>query len=228
MEKFTRTPLLQWSSLKLLLFWPIFFLIFTYAEHYFPAAYYFPMHCRLDDLIPFCEWFVIPYVVWFPFVGGMAAFLLLRDPPAYRRMMRFIILTYSAALLIFFLFPTCQQLRPVLFLRGNPLIRMTAAIYANDTNTNVCPSIHVIGSLAVWLAARDTRQIPAFLRRVVTPVMAVLISVSTVFLKQHSALDVLAAAAVCGAAFPLVYRAPVRRSVSVRLSPAGSRRYPQF
>ena len=228
MEKFTRTPLLQWSSLKLLLFWPIFFLIFTYAEHYFPAAYYFPMHCRLDDLIPFCEWFVIPYVVWFPFVGGMAAFLLLRDPPAYRRMMRFIILTYSAALLIFFLFPTCQQLRPVLFLRGNPLIRMTAAIYANDTSTNVCPSIHVIGSLAVWLAARDTRQIPAFLRRVVIPVTAVLISVSTVFLKQHSALDVLAAAAVCGAAFPLVYRAPVRRGVSVRLSPADSRRYPQF
>ena len=36
------------------------------------------------------------------------------------------------------------------------------------------------------------------------------------------------AAAVCGAAFPLVYRAPVRRSVSVRLSPADSRRYPQF
>ena len=227
MEKFTRTPL-RWSSLKLLLFWPIFFLIFTYAEHDFPAAYYFPMHCRLDDLIPFCEWFVIPYVVWFPFVGGMAAFLLLRDPPAYRRMMRFIILTYSAALLIFFLFPTCQQLRPVLFLRGNPLIRMTAAIYANDTSTNVCPSIHVIGSLAVWLAARDTRQIPAFLRRVVIPVTAVLISVSTVFLKQHSALDVLAAAAVCGAAFPLVYRAPVRRGVSVRLSPADSRRYPQF
>lgn len=227
MEKFTRTPL-QWSSLKLLLFWPIFFLIFTYAEHDFPAAYYFPMHCRLDDLIPFCEWFVIPYVVWFPFVGGMAAFLLLRDPPAYRRMMRFIILTYSAALLIFFLFPTCQQLRPVLFLRGNPLIRMTAAIYANDTSTNVCPSIHVIGSLAVWLAARDTRQIPAFLRRMVIPATAVLISVSTVFLKQHSALDVLAAAAVCGAAFPLVYRAPVRRGVSVRLSPADSRRYPQF
>ena len=227
MEKFTRTPL-RWSSLKLLLFWPIFFLIFTYAENDFPAAYYFPMHCRLDDLIPFCEWFVIPYVVWFPFVGGMAAFLLLRDPPAYRRMMRFIILTYSAALLVFFLFPTCQQLRPVLFLRGNPLIRMTAAIYANDTSTNVCPSIHVIGSLAVWLAARDTRQIPAFLRRVVIPATAVLISVSTVFLKQHSALDVLAAAAVCGAAFPLVYRTPVRRGVPVRLSPAGSRRYPQF
>ena len=58
-------------SLNLLLFWPIFFLIFTYAERYFPATYYYSMHCRLDDLIPFCKWFVIPYVIWFPFVGGM-------------------------------------------------------------------------------------------------------------------------------------------------------------
>lgn len=213
MEKFTRTPLLQWSSLKLLLFWPIFFLIFTYAEHDFPAAYYFPMHCRLDDLIPFCEWFVIPYVVWFPFVGGMAAFLLLRDPPAYRRMMRFIILTYSAALLIFFLFPTCQQLRPVLFLRGNPLIRMTAAIYANDTNTNVCPSIHVIGSFAVYFAARDSRMLSKPPIRLTVFILTVLISISTVFLKQHSVLDVLAGLLVCAAAYPMIYPLPAHHAL---------------
>ena len=133
-------------SLNLLLFWPIFFLIFTYAERYFPAAYYYSMHCRLDDLIPFCKWFVIPYVIWFPFVGGMVAYTFFRNPAVFRRLMKFIILTYSAALLVFFLFPTCQHLRPVLFWRHDLLTRMIASIYANDTNTNVCPSIHVIGS----------------------------------------------------------------------------------
>ena len=64
---------------------------------------------------------------------------------------------------------------------------MIASIYANDTNTNVCPSIHVIGSLAVWLAARDMKQLPPLLRKYLIPAMAILISVSTVFLKQHSA-----------------------------------------
>lgn len=97
---------LRLYNLRLLCFWPIFFLVFTYAEKFFPAAHYFSMHCRLDDLIPFCEWFVIPYVIWFPFVGSMVFYTLLRDAAAFRRLMRFIILTYSAALLVFFLFPT--------------------------------------------------------------------------------------------------------------------------
>ncbi|MBD9197022.1 MAG: phosphatidic acid phosphatase [Clostridiales bacterium] len=199
-------------SLNLLLFWPIFFLIFTYAERYFPAAYYYSMHCRLDDLIPFCKWFVIPYVIWFPFVGGMVAYTFFRNLAVFRRLMKFIILTYSAALLVFFLFPTCQHLRPVLFWRHDLLTRMIASIYANDTNTNVCPSIHVIGSLAVWLAARDMKQLPPLLRKYLIPAMAILISVSTVFLKQHSALDILAALLVCAAAYPLVYRSPARRT----------------
>ena len=170
-------------SLNLLLFWPIFFLIFTYAERYFPAAYYYSMHCRLDDLIPFCKWFVIPYVIWFPFVGGMVAYTFFRNPAVFRRLMKFIILTYSAALLVFFLFPTCQHLRPVLFWRHDLLTRMIASIYANDTNTNVCPSIHVIGSLAVWLAARDMKQLPPLLRKYLIPAMAILISVSQAALR---------------------------------------------
>lgn len=220
---------LRLYNLRLLCFWPIFFLVFTYAEKFFPAAHYFSMHCRLDDLIPFCEWFVIPYVIWFPFVGSMVFYTLLRDAAAFRRLMRFIILTYSAALLVFFLFPTCQYLRPALLFRGNPLVRLVASIYANDTNTNVCPSIHVIGSLAVWFAARDTGKLPAILRKGAIPIMAVLISISTVFLKQHSVLDIIAALLVCAAAYPVVYRSvPARHPVSLRTRALSSRKYPQL
>ena len=195
---------LRLYNLRLLCFWPIFFLVFTYAEKFFPAAHYFSMHCRLDDLIPFCEWFVIPYVIWFPFVGSMVFYTLLRDAAAFRRLMRFIILTYSAALLV-------------------------ASIYANDTNTNVCPSIHVIGSLAVWFAARDTGKLPAILRKGAIPIMAVLISISTVFLKQHSVLDIIAALLVCTAAYPVVYRSvPARHPASLRIRALSSRKYPQL
>ena len=231
MQSFTTSGPLRLSSrrgLNLLLFWPIFFLIFTYAECYFPAVYYYSMHCRLDDLIPFCKWFVIPYVIWFPFVGGMVAYTFFRNGAVYRRLMKFIILTYSAALLAFFLFPTCQHLRPVLFWRHDLLTRMIVSIYANDTNTNVCPSIHVIGSLAVWLAARDMKQLPPLLRKFFIPAMAILISVSTVFLKQHSALDILAALLVCAAAYPLVYRTPDRRITPLVVQVMEQDRFPQL
>ena len=152
-----------------------------------------------------------------------------KDAAAFRRLMRFIILTYSAALLVFFLFPTCQYLRPALLFRGNPLVRLVASIYANDTNTNVCPSIHVIGSLAVWFAARDTGKLPAILRKGAIPIMTVLISISTVFLKQHSVLDIIAALLVCAAAYPVVYRSvPARHPVSLRIRALSSRKYPQL
>ena len=157
------------------------------------------------------------------------AYTFLRDGAAFRRLMAFIMLTYSAALLVFFLFPTCQHLRPVFFKHRNLLTELTASIYANDTNTNVCPSIHVIGSLAVWLAARDMKGLPAAVRRGIIPVTALLICASTVFLKQHSALDVLAAVAVCAAGYPLVYRRrAVETAVLRREAAAGRRKYPQI
>ena len=142
----------QFRHLKLLLFWPIFSLVFCYLENYRPTVYYAPMRCALDHWIPFCKWFVIPYAFWFLFVGGMLLYTLLYNIPAFRRMMWFIILTYSFALVTYLLFPNCQHLRPTL-LGGDLLTRFTAKLYAADTNTNVCPSIHVIGSFAVYFAA---------------------------------------------------------------------------
>ena len=56
---------------KLLLFWPVYGLAFYLLEWVFPQSYYKPMHHPLDDLIPFCEWFVSPYVAWFFIIPAM-------------------------------------------------------------------------------------------------------------------------------------------------------------
>lgn len=194
--------------LKLLLYWPLFGLLFFAAERLYTPASYHLMHCALDDLIPFCEWFLIPYLFWFVFLAGMHLYTLLRDPHAFRRMMRFIILTYSAALLVFFLFPTAQTLRPAVFPRDDLLTRLTAAFYAFDTSTNVCPSLHVVGSLAVLFAAWDCPRFQTRSWRLAFAVSAGLISISTVFLKQHSVLDLLAALLLCMVAYRVVYRRP--------------------
>ena len=207
----------------LLLYWPVFSLIFNYLERHFPAVYYYPMHCRLDDLIPFCEWFVIPYVLWFPFVAGMLVYTFRHKVPAFRRLMWFIILTYSTALLIYVLVPNCQYLRPVVFPRDNILVRITAWLYASDTNTNVCPSIHVMGSLGVYFAARDVWRNRPLLRRL-TLAAALLICVSTVFMKQHSVLDVAAGALISAVVWQLVYGAPRRSALPAVPVRAGVRR----
>lgn len=192
--------------LKLLLYWPVFGLLFLFAERFYTPGHYHIMHCVLDDRIPFCEWFLLPYLFWFVFLIGMHLYTLLYDPRAFRRMMYFIMLTYSAALIVFFLFPTAQELRPAVFPRENVLTRLLAAFYSFDTSTNVCPSLHVVGSLAVLFAAWDCPRLRSRGWRLAFAVSAGLISISTVFLKQHSVLDLLAALLLCALAYRTVYR----------------------
>ena len=194
----------QFRHLKLLLFWPIFSLVFCYLENYRPTVYYAPMRCALDHWIPFCKWFVIPYAFWFLFVGGMLLYTLLYNIPAFRRMMWFIILTYSFALVTYLLFPNCQHLRPTL-LGGDLLTRFTAKLYAADTNTNVCPSIHVLGAFAVQFAAMKSRIFRGWKWQTAFWISTVLISSSTVFLRQHSIIDIFAALAIAALAYLLQF-----------------------
>lgn len=135
---------------RLLLFWPVFELAFMALERLRPEdTQYFVMHCPLDDCIPFWEGAMVPYLFWFLYLGGTVAYTYFREVPAFRRMMTFILLTYGVTVLIYLLFPNCQDLRPAVFPRDNALTRFTAWFYAFDTNTDVCPSLHVVGSRGV-------------------------------------------------------------------------------
>ena len=131
--------------------------------------------------------------------------------PAFRRMMRFVIVTYTAATVIYFIYPTQQLLRPEAFAHDNALTRAVAWFYTFDTNTNVCPSLHVIGSAAALFALRDG---PRFRKRAwwqaASVILALCISLSTVFMKQHSILDVLCALPVCALGWWLCYGRPGR------------------
>ena len=74
-HRFAQLPdLRRFGHLRLLLFWPLFSLTFYALEHLRPPVYYHPMRCALDAMIPFCRWFVIPYVFWFLFVAGCSRF----------------------------------------------------------------------------------------------------------------------------------------------------------
>lgn len=196
----------EFSHLKLLLFWPVFGFLFLFAERIGIRKSYFPVHCTLDDYIPFCEYFLIPYLFWFVYLIGTILYTLLFDVEAFRKMMAFVMITYTVTILIYFIFPTCQELRPATFQRDNVLARFTAAFYQFDTNTNVCPSLHVIGSLAAMFGAWNSKHFHTRCWKMIFGGMAFLISISTVFLKQHSILDVFAAIPICLIGYWMVYK----------------------
>lgn len=196
----------KFKHLYYLLYWPIYGVAFLTVERLWIRDSYYPIHCALDDYVPFCEYFLIPYLFWFVFLMGMLVYTFFFDVNSFEKMMQFIIITYSATILIYIIFPNCQELRPMTFERDNILVQFIAEFYKFDTNTNVCPSLHVIGSVAAMLCAWNTPRFNTKGWRWFFAVMALLISISTVFLKQHSVLDVVAAVPICLIGYWLIYR----------------------
>ena len=213
-----------YRHILLLLYWPVHGLLFLLLERGGLARHYYTVQCALDSLIPFNEWFFLPYLFWFVYLIGGLVYTFFTDVPAFRRMMRFIILTYAVTLVIYILWPTQQLLRPAAFPRDNVMTRFAAWFYEFDTNTNVCPSIHVLGAVAVSVGLWDCGRFARPGWRLAFGAMTALICLSTLFVKQHSVLDVLAAAALSALALPLASAPDGRRTAARREKPAALRR----
>lgn len=195
----------QFSHLKLLGGWLVYFALFFLTENLIPAESCYSVHIPLDDKIPFCEWFVIPYVSWYGLIAFSLGYFLLYDVGSFKDLSKYIIITQLVAMTAYILFPTRQDLRPAEFPRDNILSQIVGLIYSVDTNTGVCPSLHVgysLGIISVWLKRKNS----SFVWKTVVVIWALAICLSTMFVKQHSALDFLAAIPMCLSAELLVYR----------------------
>ncbi|MCM1468011.1 MAG: phosphatase PAP2 family protein [Alistipes sp.] len=153
------------------------------------------IHCFLDDMIPFKEIFIVPYVLWAFYVIAACVFLFFKEERGM--FLRYAIaLTggMSIAMIIYMIFPNCVNLRPQELITDNIFSRMVARLYIMDTSTNVFPSIHVLNSIIVCVALEKNKTFKKFpILRILNVAMAISICLSTLFLKQHSVLDGLGA-----------------------------------
>lgn len=195
----------EFSHLKLLLYWPFYGIMFLLLERVLPLTYH-EVSCSLDAMIPFCEFFLLPYYAWFVFIFGMIFYLGFFDVPNFRKYMWFIIVGFSTTVVIYLVYPTCQNLRPTEFVRDNIFSRMAASLYAFDTNTNVCPSLHVIGMAAAFFAGLRANGMQSVWWKIFWWISLVLVCISTVFLKQHSVIDVLGGTVVSAITYFIVYK----------------------
>jgi len=184
------------SHVKLLLGWVGYFVMYILTENLIPAERCTPVHCALDDKIPFCEIFLIPYVGWYLFVIGSLLYFFLYHVENFKRLQIFIIVTQVVAMAIYVIFPNRQDLRPLDLPRDNFLTQGVAFLYSFDTNTGVCPSLHCAYSIGITSIFLKEKQVGWWVKTGVI-VFTVLVCLSTMFIKQHSFLDFLAALPVC-------------------------------
>ena len=101
------------------------------------------IHMKLDDAIPFCEVFVIPYFLWFAYVSAVVLYCFFKNRQEYYKCCAFLFTGMTIFLIISTLWPNGHHLRPYVMPRDNIFTQMVAHLYKADTPTNLWPSIHV-------------------------------------------------------------------------------------
>lgn len=195
----------EFRHLFLLLGWVGYFCLYFLTENLIPPENCHPVHCALDDMIPFNEYFVIAYAGWYVLIVVSLGYFLLYNVENFKNLQTYIIITQIVAMAVYILYPTRQDLRPTEFPRENVFSWLMGVIYAFDTSTGVCPSLHVAYSLGIastWMKEESaSKTVKAF---ILFAVFMICISVS--FVKQHSVVDIFAALPLGVLAEVLVFR----------------------
>ena len=186
----------QFAHLKLLWGWVIYFILYFLTENLIPYEKCHVIHCRLDDIIPFNEYFAIYYCGWFLLVFGSLLYTMLYHVENFRKLQMFLIVTQVVAMTCYILYPSRQDLRPDHFDRNNVFTFVMSFIYAFDTSTGVCPSLHAAYSLGILSVGLKDQTLPKLLKILLT-FFVIMICLAVCFVKQHSAVDVLMALPVC-------------------------------
>lgn len=153
------------------------------------------IHCALDDRIPNMAIFIYPYVSWFPYIVVCAALAIKNlDDRQFKKAVLVLTTGMNIFLFISYVWPTGLDFRESIVydlhtLSGN-LLKFVQTV---DTPKSVFPSMHVYVTLVLQYTLEMQKKLVPAWEIWVGRVLALLIVLSTMFTKQHSAVDVTAA-----------------------------------
>lgn len=124
---------------------------FMYLEKTVTSNYHI-MYIALDDLIPFNEYFIIPYLLWFFYVAGAIGFFFLTDVKSYYKLCTMLFTGMTISLMICTVFPNGTDFRPVIdpskiFLLRRFLIFMPQILVPTSSQAFMC----TIPFVCIWL-----------------------------------------------------------------------------
>ena len=112
----------------------------------------------------------------------------------------------TISLLVCTLFPNGTDFRPAIDPDKNIFCYLVSRLWSIDPCINVFPSIHVYNSVGVHIAvchSEELKKHPMIIGA--SGVLMVLICLATMFLKQHSVIDVVGALLMASVIYPIAY-----------------------
>lgn len=195
----------KYKHALILTYLPIYLAWFAFLEKTVTSRFHV-VHMAVDDYIPFVEYFIVPYLLWFLYVAVAIVYFFFTDVSDYYKLCCFLFVGMTIFLIISTLYPNGHYLRPSVFEHDNIFTSLVQWLYATDTSTNLFPSIHVYNSIGVHLAvARSEKLRQHKWIQIASAVLMMSIVLATMFLKQHSVFDVITAFLTAAVMYSLVY-----------------------
>lgn len=171
-----------------LLYIPFYLLYFGLLE-LSEAKAVFLIHCPLDDIFPTIPVFFLAYAAWWVFFPGSILWFLFKESRESFLGLCFILFSgYTICLLIYTFFPNGINIREPL--AGRDFCSMAILwLRSIDPPRNVCPSMHVSSTVAIDIAVRKLEHINRPAKALVS-LTSIMIILSTLFIRQHSIVDV--------------------------------------
>ncbi|WP_049895191.1 phosphatase PAP2 family protein [Paenibacillus antibioticophila] len=170
-------------SLLWLLIVPVINVFYGILNH--PGNHVYSLKIKLDLLVPFIPSFIIPYLLWYPFITFVLITLAFKNRHIYFQTLLALCVGLVTSYIFFALFQTGIE-RPIPT-ESNFIHHLVRFVYSHDQPYNCFPSIHVLTSYLMIKGARILKKTIW----VMISVMSIFIIVSTVFVKQHVLADVI-------------------------------------
>ena len=156
-------------------------------HHYVPSL-------SIDNYIPFIPFFIIPYVACY--VHWIANFVMSAQTGKNRfnKFTLAVIISQIVCGIVFLAFPTTIDRPNIENIPGfNGFL--LHFIYNMDTPVNLFPSMHCLHSWFSWIAVRNCKQFPKWYK-VFSLLFGIVVCISTVTIKQHFFIDIIAGIAL--------------------------------
>lgn len=195
-----------WLALSLLVTIPVMGFIYTLLNTSSRGTH--SLYSYADQHIPFIQAFIIPYMLWMPFLYLTLVYFCIKERKLYYRTL----LTYNLSVMtsygVYLVFQTTVP-RPEIMGVGLTS-QLTAFLYSADQPFNCFPSIHCMSSYLLLRAIAASSMKNKWNLTVIGSA-ALLIICSTLFIKQHVILDALGGIVLAEVMIRLVERTSLER-----------------
>ena len=179
------------TLLPMAIYMAIYMPVFFWVESLEHGGNFHIIHTAIDDMIPVVEVFIIPYALWLPYLCISMIAIAVRSRSISRKTSYMLMAGMTLFIIISLVYPNMLELRAAIPDRENIFMDLIIYLHTIDTPTDVLPSLHVFDALVaagLHMAFKDKK-----LLLVLSDILVVLIILSTMFIKQHSIIDVISA-----------------------------------